>query len=126
MGDAIMASFSKPADAVRAAILIIHEGHKLNAGSDDALRPRVGIHRGPCIVVNQNDMLDYFGQTVNIASRVEGVAEGNQLCLTRAVHDDKAVQDLLARFSCSPPELQNLKGVGTPTPVYRVDIAGGD
>jgi class 3 adenylate cyclase len=33
---------------------------------------KIGIHEGPCLAVTLNDRLDYFGQTVNIAARVQG------------------------------------------------------
>ena len=67
-------------------------------------------------------MLDYFGQTVNIAARVQGQAGGNELCVTEAVHDDPAVAALLSRFGASEPELIPLKGVGEPMPLFRFRV----
>ena len=62
VGDAVMAVFVDPRDAVEAA---------LRFGAAVApLQLRVGMHRGPCIAVRANDRLDYFGATVNLASRV--------------------------------------------------------
>ncbi|PRP99970.1 adenylate/guanylate cyclase domain-containing protein [Enhygromyxa salina] len=119
MGDAIMASFNHPADGVRAGLQIILNEH-------GELQPKVGLHRGPCIVVNQNDMVDYFGQTVNVAARVQGEAAGNELCLTEAVWDDvredQAVAASLAEFGELQRELRALKGVSEPVPLYRVRV----
>ena len=36
---------------------------------------KIGIHEGPCLAVTLNDRLDYFGQTVNIAARVQSLAD---------------------------------------------------
>jgi class 3 adenylate cyclase len=119
MGDAIMASFNHPADGVRAGLQIMLNEH-------GQLQPKVGLHRGPCIVVNQNDMVDYFGQTVNIAARVQGVAAGNELCITEAIWDevskDQAAAASLREFGELQRELQQLKGVSEPVALYRVRV----
>ncbi|WP_146659999.1 adenylate/guanylate cyclase domain-containing protein [Enhygromyxa salina] len=119
MGDAIMASFNHPADGVRAGLQIILNDH-------GELQPKVGLHRGSCIVVNQNDMVDYFGQTVNIAARVQNEAAGNELCLTEAiwedVREDQAVAASLTEFGELHRELRALKGVTEAVPLYRVRV----
>jgi class 3 adenylate cyclase len=53
---------------------------KLNQerGGEDLLL-KIGVHEGPCIAVTFNDRQDYFGQTVNIASRVQGLASSQEL-----------------------------------------------
>jgi class 3 adenylate cyclase len=66
IGDAIMAAFVTPPDAVSAALKMRSEIERLNearAARDFVLK--IGIHRGPSIAVTLNDRLDYFGQTVN-------------------------------------------------------------
>jgi len=126
MGDAIMASFSSPAAAVRAAIAIIADNDYGAPDEHVQLLPKVGVHRGPCIVVNQNDMLDYFGQTVNIAARVQGQAGGNELCLTEAVWQEIRAQpdlaDRLERRGSLAAESTRLKGVSEAVPLYRAAI----
>ncbi len=42
-------------------------------GNEDLLL-KIGIHEGPCLAVTLNDRQDYFGQTVNMAARVQGLA----------------------------------------------------
>ena len=75
IGDAVMATFPTPDRAVAAALRMRDAMRKLNEerGGEDLLL-KIGIHEGPCIAVNLNERQDYFGQTVNIASRVQGLA----------------------------------------------------
>ncbi|MNL48432.1 hypothetical protein D3C87_1712910 [compost metagenome] len=54
---------------------------------------------GPCIAVNLNDRLDYFGTTVNMAARVQNEAAGDDVVLSRAVLTDPGAQSLLAELS---------------------------
>ncbi len=46
---------------------------------------KIGIHKGACIAVTLNDRLDYFGQTVNTASRVQGLAGAEEIYVTEEV-----------------------------------------
>ncbi len=95
MGDAIMAVFRRPASAVRSV---------LRARTELAGRPldlKAGIHYGPCIAVNQNDRLDYFGSTVNAAARLAGLSE-DDIVLSEAVYGDPEVQALLAGLDVVP------------------------
>jgi hypothetical protein len=64
IGDAVMAAFARPVDAVKAALEMLAEVRRLNAerGSNDVLL-KVGVHCGPSIAVTSNESLDYFGQT---------------------------------------------------------------
>jgi hypothetical protein len=70
IGDAVMATFTTPDHAVAAALKMRDGMRRLNgeSGQEDLLL-KIGIHEGPCLAVNLNDRQDYFGQTVNIASR---------------------------------------------------------
>lgn len=125
MGDAIMASFNNPRDAVDAGLRIIEDNDYTGPDGEVALLPKVGIHRGSCIVVNQNDMVDYFGQTVNIAARVQSVAGGNELCLSEVCLDDGedgALATKLRRHGTFVRELRELKGVSEPVALYRLTI----
>ena len=75
IGDAVMATFPTPDRAVAAALRMREAMRRLNdeRGREDLLL-KIGIHEGPCLAVTLNDRQDYFGQTVNIASRVQGLA----------------------------------------------------
>ena len=120
IGDAVMAAFPTPADAVQAALEMRNAAEELNRE-----RPqrdfilKIGLHRGAAIAVTLNDRLDYFGQTVNVAARVQNLAGGDEICLTEDVRRASGVEDALALYAVRSAEAQ-LKGVGQRTPVYFV------
>ncbi len=100
IGDAVMAVFTLAEDAVQASLDIQHE---FTAGEialgNPSLRVKLGLHRGPCIAVNANDLLDYFGSTVNIAARVQGESVGADIVMTDDMMADPEVQRVLAQAS---------------------------
>ena len=69
---------------------------------DDDLLLKIGIHEGPCLAVMLNERQDYFGQTVNIASRVQHLASSQAIYATGAVVGHKATAQLLAKAGVSP------------------------
>ena len=87
-----------PAAALRA---IVRAQREL-ARPPDTLVPlglKAGIHHGPCIAVTLNDRLDYFGSTVNLAARLEGLSRAGdaQIVISHRVHADPEVATYLAR-----------------------------
>ena len=75
IGDAVMATFPTPDRAVAAALRMREAMRALNEAHErEDLLLKIGIHEGPCLAVTLNERQDYFGQTVNIASRVQGLA----------------------------------------------------
>ena len=92
IGDAVMAAFAEPADAVRAALAIQQKVGEFNAGTGgEAIVIKLGLHKGPCIAVTLNERLDYFGSTVNLAARLQTQSEGGDIVLSRALAEDPAV-----------------------------------
>ena len=94
IGDAVMAVFRSPAGALRA--MLGAQGRL--ASPPDGMLPlslKAGLHVGPCIAVTLNDRLDYFGSTVNLASRLEGQSTGDDVIVSTAVFSDPEVRDLL-------------------------------
>jgi class 3 adenylate cyclase len=94
MGDAIMAAFRNPSSAVRA---IWNVQRELSSRGQPPLSIKVGIHHGPCIVVNLNDRLDYFGSTVNISARLPHFSQGGEVIITEAIRNDQEVLAFLER-----------------------------
>jgi class 3 adenylate cyclase len=92
IGDAVMASFLTPADALRTCVDAHHDMETLNSrlglSGDAALSIRLGTHVGPCLSVTLNERLDYFGATVNIASRVSHLSRGHDVILTEEMLAD--------------------------------------
>ena len=81
IGDAVMATFPTPDRAVAAALRMRDAMRDL----DGDLVLKIGIHEGPCLAVMLNERQDYFGQTVNIASRVQGLATSTAIFATDQV-----------------------------------------
>jgi class 3 adenylate cyclase len=109
MGDAIMAVFGRPVGAVRAA----RRAQRELAAPSDGGRPlllKAGIHAGPCIAVTQNDRLDYFGSTVNLAARLVDLSSGTDLIVSSAVTSDPEVAELLDDELRAVPVDATLKG----------------
>jgi class 3 adenylate cyclase len=122
IGDAVMAGFERPRDAVRAAIEMIEELSRFNRTASRPLGLKVGVHRGRAIAVTLNDRIDYFGQDVNIAARVQGLADVNEVCVSAAVMEAPGVADIVKSRSVSR-DYENLKGIGQKMEVHRIAIA---
>jgi class 3 adenylate cyclase len=120
IGDAVMAAFLKPADAVQAALDMRSEIASFNERQPDkALILKIGVHMGAAIAVTLNERLDYFGQTVNIAARVQNLAGADEIFVSQDVYDAAGVRDGLAAYAVEPRTAQ-LRGVQQELPVFRV------
>lgn len=96
IGDAIMAAFFDPAKGVGAALAIQQEINLFNLNHpDEPLLIKLGLHQGPCLAVNLNDRLDYFGTTVNLAARLEGQSQGGDVVISEKLRQDPLVDKLL-------------------------------
>jgi class 3 adenylate cyclase len=94
IGDAVMAVFRRPSSALRAML----SAQEMLASPPEGVAPltlKAGIHTGPCIAVTLNDRLDYFGSTVNMAARLEGLSTGQDVIISRALYDDPEVRELV-------------------------------
>jgi class 3 adenylate cyclase len=127
MGDAIMASFNEPTDAARAALEMMRGMDALNAsmkaeGHDTGLK--VGLHEGPALAVTAEERLDYFGQTVNVAARVQGLAQAGEIWLTPSVMEAPGVGPAFQADGWTGAAQEvSLKGVGGKTKVFRLERA---
>jgi class 3 adenylate cyclase len=121
IGDAILAAFAAPADALAAALDIQRELPSFNAAGQRPLTIKVGLHEGPSIAVTLNGRLDYFGSTVNLAARLQGQSAGGDIVLSEAVAADPAVSTLLEGLDCSQ-ETANLKGFDRPVDFRRIRL----
>jgi class 3 adenylate cyclase len=122
IGDAVMATFIRPEHAIVAGLRMRAAMDKLNAerGRDD-LVVKIGIHEGPCLAVMLNERQDYFGQTVNIAARVQGLSTSQAIHITGPVIDAPAVAALLDKESIVPIQKQAaLRGIADKIVVYEI------
>ena len=110
IGDSVMAVFRSASDALTAML----EAQRKLAQPPEGTMPltlKAGLHTGPCIAVTLNDRLDYFGSTVNMAARLEGLSSGSDVIISGAVHDDPRVRSLIESRSLSAVEFDMaLKG----------------
>ena len=121
MGDAVMAVFHTPADAVRASLALQHAFPTWSEDDDDQIELKIGLHFGPALAVNSNDRLDYFGRTVNIAARIAGAARGGEILWTQSVWQHPEVRALVAQSdACYSPFRTRLRGVEEEFELVRV------
>jgi class 3 adenylate cyclase len=117
IGDAVMATFPTP-DRAMAAALRMREAVKDLKGD---LLLKIGIHEGPCLAVSLNDRQDYFGRTVNIAARVQGLATSRSIFATRRVVNDSDASKLLQSNSIAPtPEKRSLRGIAKQVEIFEI------
>lgn len=92
MGDAVMATFGSPADAMRAASEMVDACER--AHGELGLGVKVGLHEGPCLAVRANEKLDFFGTTVNVAARLQAQAHGSEIVIAESLlaHPEVAAQ----------------------------------
>lgn len=121
IGDAVMAAFHEPGAAVRAAIDMLRETDAFNRRSPGKdLLLKIGMHRGASIAVTLNGQLDYFGQTVNIAARVQALADSNEIYLTSDVYEFPGIAELLHASFRIETRLANLRCVHEEMLVYKI------
>jgi class 3 adenylate cyclase len=121
IGDAVMATFPTPDRALAAALRMREAMRGLNTahGREDLLL-KIGIHEGPCLAVSLNERQDYFGQTVNIASRVQGLAILQSILVTAPVIDHPQSASLLGGGAKPKAQRHILRGVGSEVAVYEI------
>lgn len=121
IGDAVMATFENPANAVDAALTMIERIEAFNQNISQPLSLKIGIHKGHSIAVTLNDRLDYFGQTVNIAARIQSLADANEIYVSSAVYDAPGVAESLKAHHVTP-EQASVKGVSEKLQVYKIKV----
>ncbi|MEQ1737159.1 MAG: adenylate/guanylate cyclase domain-containing protein, partial [Rhodoglobus sp.] len=94
IGDAAMAAFNEPLDAVRCS-QAIHDRFSPSC-TDSVARLRISLNTGPCIAVRLNANIDYFGSTVNVAAKLQCKAESWQIAMARSTYDAPGVAAWLA------------------------------
>lgn len=122
IGDAVMATFVRPEHAIVAGLRMRAAMDELNKQRGTAdLIVKIGIHEGPCLAVMLNERQDYFGQTVNIAARVQSLSTAQEMHITGAVLDAPAVAEVLKQREIRPIQKQAaLRGIADKMVVYEI------
>jgi class 3 adenylate cyclase len=125
IGDAIMAVFADPAKGVEAALAIQQQIEEFNAAHpNEPLIIKLGLHQGPCLAVNLNERLDYFGTTVNLAARLQGQSQGNDVVISDRLYQDPAVTTLLAETPVKVEQFEtSIKGFDEHFCLYRLTLS---
>ena len=89
-------------------------------GREDLLL-KIGIHEGPCLAVTLNDRQDYFGQTVNIAARVQGLADSRAIYATGPVVKYPQASRILADKGLAPAaQTHAIRGIADKMEVFAI------
>jgi class 3 adenylate cyclase len=126
IGDAVMAAFSDPADALAAAVAIrdaIDVFNREGGTEEGRFVVKLGLHCGPCIAVTLNDRLDYFGRTVNLAARLQSESRGGDIILSEAMAQEPGMTALIAPLGATGEEVA-IKGFTEPIRLRRVPALG--
>jgi len=122
IGDAVMATFPTPDRALAAALRMREAMRDLNdRHSREDLLLKIGIHEGPCLAVVLNDRQDYFGTTVNMAARVQALADSRAILGTRTVVAYPEASTLLETSGLTPTSQRRaLRGIADEVAVYEI------
>jgi class 3 adenylate cyclase len=102
IGDAMMAAFQRPEDALEAAIEI---QQKFEGNEEDALTLRISLHRGICLAVGLESNIDYFGNTVNYAARMQSVAGAREIVLSNEFFSQPGIPEKARRCGLNVEEV---------------------
>jgi class 3 adenylate cyclase len=123
IGDAVMAVFADPAEGMAAAAEMIETVRQAVSHGEDLVL-KIGIHQGACVAIQSNNQIDYFGRIVNIAARVQSLAEGGEIVCSEEIWQSPGVQDRIrGRGLTVTRESAALKGIGDRFPVRRIVVA---
>jgi len=118
-GDGMLVEFASAVDAVRSAIEVQRSVAEQNAPvpQDQRIEFRIGIHVGD-IIFDDNDI---FGDGVNIAARLEGIAEPGGICMS-----DDTYRQIRGKVDIACDDLgpQTLKNIAEPMRAWRVQLGG--
>jgi len=116
-GDGLLVEFASVVDAVRCAVDIQRQMAERNAGvaAEQRIEFRIGLNVGDIII----DDKDIYGDGVNIAARLEGLAAPGGICVSRVVRDQ--VRDKLD-FSFEDMGEQQVKNIARPVRTHRVRL----
>jgi adenylate cyclase len=118
-GDGMLVEFGSAVDAVRGAVEVQRGMAEQNASvpQDQRIEFRIGIHVGD-IIIDDNDI---FGDGVNVAARLEGIAEPGGICMSNdAYRQVRGKVDII----CDDMGAQYLKNIAEPMQAWRVRLTG--
>jgi len=123
IGDAVMAVFSRVDEALAA----VQESYRqLSAGQPGAMSPlllKCSLHVGPCLAVNANDKLDFFGTTVNLAARMVECCQGGDLAFSDELQQRPETVRFIQQSGYHPQPMEiRHHGFDSPHRVWRIKM----
>jgi adenylate cyclase len=116
-GDGLLVEFSSVVDALRCATEWQRDMAEGNSGiaTEERIEFRIGVHQGDIVVEDD----DIFGDGVNVAARLEGLADPGGICVSARVQEDVA-----GRLDLTFDDIgeQSLKNIARPVRIYRVRL----
>jgi class 3 adenylate cyclase len=127
IGDAVMAVYADDLSGLLGSVAILHgfEGFRDEGGHRLRTHIKLGVFGGPCYVVTANGVLDYFGQTVNIAARLQGEARSGELVVEEALADRALAVKAIPEAFVVERYAAKLKGVAEAVRVARIRVGSG-
>ncbi|HEX7662977.1 MAG TPA: adenylate/guanylate cyclase domain-containing protein, partial [Polyangiaceae bacterium] len=124
MGDAILAAFTDEAKCVAAGTEAIEAFEKFRSKREhgDRVGIKLGMFAGACYVVTANGALDYFGQVVNVASRVQHLAGAGEILIPVDVYENLGAE-LQSQLTITEKLEATVKGVAAPIPLLRLILS---
>ena len=122
IGDAIMAVFMHPKDAVMAGLSIQNECYQFNQRYDNRKAIiKMGIHSGPCVSVLMNGRIDFFGQMINTAARLQANSVGQDMVISLPVVADADVARMIRPYGAKAEKVM-VKGLDEPVQFLRLQF----
>jgi adenylate cyclase len=124
IGDAVMAAFSDDVDGLVASLAVLRAFEDFRARDELCGRTHIklGVFGGPCFAITANGVLDYFGQTANIAARLQAEARGDELVVEAALADHAIRAGVLDPGLVRETYAATLNGVDRPLEVARIAL----
>jgi class 3 adenylate cyclase len=121
IGDSVMATFSDLAEALNAVRAMHTQLATMESKHKIRLQLKCALHAGPCLAVNANDKLDYFGSVVNLAARMLEKCEGDDLVIADETFGRIETQNFLRETRQSAvADKEQFTGFPEPIRVWRI------
>jgi adenylate cyclase len=121
IGDAVMACFSSVDEALDSV-------REMNRKLADDMRAvpltlKASLHAGPCLAVNANDRLDFFGSTINLAARMVSCCQGGDLVVSDELYHRPEMREFLKKCTSAPESFDvDFRGFNSPRKIWRVEV----
>ena len=118
-----MATFSRVDEALTAVQQMFRDLPTANPGLTAPLVLKSGLHVGPCLAVNANDKLDYFGTTINLAARLVECSRGGELIVSDALFQHPETAAFLRNSLAPEQDEVTYRGFEKPQRIWRIKMA---